>query len=94
MGLQANNFQVSGYKWVIPPYMKWNPSFHNDYFLASLRSNYSAVQNFAFWKGGLQADNFAVSGYKWVIFPYPNGANFYDAILGNVKSRKSYQVFF
>ena len=25
---------------------------------------------------------------------YPNGANFHDAILGNVKSRKSYQVFF
>ena len=25
---------------------------------------------------------------------YPNGANFHDAILGNVKSRNSYQVFF
>ena len=25
---------------------------------------------------------------------YPNGANFHDAILGNVKSRNSCQVFF
>ena len=24
---------------------------------------------------------------------YPNGANFHDAILGNVKSRNNYQVF-
>ena len=31
---------------------------------------------------------------NFIYILYPNGANFHDAILGNVKSSNSYQVFF
>ena len=60
--LRANNFGDPVYGRVIPLWMKWNPSFHDDYYLTIF-----LYENLPFWKGTLRAYNFGAPVYKGVV---------------------------
>ena len=90
VGLQAYNFGVPVYKGIIiPPYMKWNLFFHNDYSITILL--YGQLD---FLRVIMQSDNFGVPVYKgvrlsknemkciilwWLLSKYFTVQNFYIA---------------
>ena len=60
------NFGVAVYKGVIPPWMKWNPSFHDDYYLTIYH-----YKNFHYLKS-----EFAKHTTLW--FPFIKGSSPYE----------------
>ena len=59
---------TSGFSFIkgpIPLWVKWKPSFHEDYCLTKMQYGH-----FAFWKRTLQGSNFGVTVYKGIIPPW------------------------